>query len=121
MRTRPSVLDLKTGPPVAPWMLAIMKARIRSVGSSVINFLRSGRILQKAVNLWSSLLFLDSSRPPAAHAFYVVAHQDDWQLFMSESVSSDMRNEQTEKLIFVYVTAGDAGQAERQVQGRVPY
>lgn len=47
------------------------------------------------------------SSPPAV-SFFVVAHQDDWQLFMNPAAYHAM-NEPQEKAVFVHVTAGDAG------------
>ncbi|HVO70830.1 MAG TPA: hypothetical protein VMT24_12340 [Aggregatilineaceae bacterium] len=41
-------------------------------------------------------------------SFYIVAHQDDWQLFMTPSAYWDLNNPTT-KVVFVYTTAGDAG------------
>jgi len=40
--------------------------------------------------------------------FYVGAHQDDWQLFMSPQAYTDLIAEDT-TVIFIYITAGDAG------------
>jgi LmbE family N-acetylglucosaminyl deacetylase len=40
--------------------------------------------------------------------FYVGAHQDDWQLFMSPQAYTDLVAEDT-TVIFIYTTAGDAG------------
>ncbi|WP_261664913.1 PIG-L family deacetylase [Deinococcus sp. Marseille-Q6407] len=41
-------------------------------------------------------------------SFYVVAHQDDWQLFMSPEAYADSQQENT-KMVMIYLTAGDAG------------
>lgn len=41
-------------------------------------------------------------------AVYVVAHQDDWQLFMDPQISQDILDSQCRTLI-IHVTAGDAG------------
>ena len=41
-------------------------------------------------------------------AFYVVAHQDDWQLFMGASAYKYVSNKNA-KAVFIYTTAGDAG------------
>jgi hypothetical protein len=40
-------------------------------------------------------------------AFYVVAHQDDWQLFRGQQAWIDI--ETGAQIVFVYLTAGDAG------------
>ncbi|MDO4264529.1 MAG: PIG-L family deacetylase [Deinococcus sp.] len=41
-------------------------------------------------------------------SFYVVAHQDDWQLFMNPGAYAESQEENT-KMVFIYTTAGDAG------------
>jgi hypothetical protein len=41
-------------------------------------------------------------------AFYICAHQDDWQLFRGEQAYKDIVSPNT-KIIFIYTTAGDAG------------
>jgi hypothetical protein len=41
-------------------------------------------------------------------AFYFGAHPDDWQLFMNPNAYRDVQ-EPSNKVVFVYVTAGDAG------------
>ena len=41
-------------------------------------------------------------------SFYVVAHQDDWQLFMGVNAYNDILN-QNAKTVFIYITAGDEG------------
>jgi len=41
-------------------------------------------------------------------AFYFGAHPDDWQLFMNPNAWSDVQKP-SNKVVFVYVTAGDAG------------
>jgi len=40
--------------------------------------------------------------------FYIGAHQDDWQLFMSPQAITDL-NDEAATNIFIYITAGDAG------------
>ena len=49
-------------------------------------------------------------------AFYIGAHQDDWQLFMSPQAYDDLVSPAT-KVIFIYTTFGDAGDL-RWGQGR---
>ena len=44
--------------------------------------------------------------------FYIVAHADDWQLFMFPQVYVDILDEKT-KTVFIITTAGDAGLDER--------
>ena len=46
--------------------------------------------------------------PTPALSVFVVAHPDDWQLFMNPDAFHAM-NERHEKAVFVHVTAGDAG------------
>src|SRR5690349_21191295 len=41
-------------------------------------------------------------------AFYFGAHPDDWQLFMNPNAYYDVQRP-SNKVVFVYVTAGDAG------------
>ena len=48
------------------------------------------------------------AKQPRATAFYAVAHQDDWQLFMNPSAWDDARSPNT-RVVFMYLTAGDAG------------
>lgn len=48
------------------------------------------------------------SSPTPAVSIFVVAHPDDWQLFMNPSAFRAM-DEAHEKAVFVHVTAGDAG------------
>jgi hypothetical protein len=56
--------------------------------------------------------------PTPALSVFVVAHPDDWQLFMNPAAFHAM-NERHEKAVFVHVTAGDAGQGVGGV--RTPY
>jgi LmbE family N-acetylglucosaminyl deacetylase len=48
--------------------------------------------------------------PTPALSVFVVAHPDDWQLFMNPAAFHAM-NEPHEKAVFVHVSAGDAGKA----------
>lgn len=41
-------------------------------------------------------------------SFFVVAHQDDWQLFMGDVAYSEMQDPNN-KVVIIYTTAGDAG------------
>ena len=49
-----------------------------------------------------------SPAPSPAVSVFVVAHPDDWQLFMNPAAFHAM-NEAHEKAVFVHVSAGDAG------------
>src|SRR4051812_36717493 len=44
-------------------------------------------------------------------SFYVVAHADDWQLFMHPNVYNDLRAAGS-KVVYIITTAGDAGGSE---------
>lgn len=52
-----------------------------------------------------------------AVVFYVGAHQDDWQLFMSPQALTDLAAANT-RVVFIYTTAGDAGEDNGWWQGR---
>jgi hypothetical protein len=41
-------------------------------------------------------------------AFYVIAHQDDWELFRGQQAYEDITTYDT-RIVFIYTTAGDAG------------
>ncbi|KAF0686641.1 Aste57867_21565 [Aphanomyces stellatus] len=49
--------------------------------------------------------------------FYIVAHQDDWQLFMSGSLFASL-GDATTKVVVVYTTAGDDDQTDGWWQAR---
>jgi hypothetical protein len=51
-------------------------------------------------------------------SFYTAAHQDDWQLFMSSKTMFDRDNQH--KLVFITLTAGDAGLGMGG-KGTIPY
>jgi hypothetical protein len=53
-------------------------------------------------------------------AFYFAAHEDDWQLFMNPNAYHDVQKEST-KVVFVYVTAGDAGDGAGTAESAHPY
>lgn len=44
-------------------------------------------------------------------SFYIVAHADDWQLFMNPNAYLDLINEET-KVVIIITTAGDAGKGQ---------
>src|SRR5882672_1594170 len=48
-----------------------------------------------------------TSNSPAHHDVIVVAHQDDWQLFMGDVVAKKIRA--GDSVTFIYLTAGDDG------------
>jgi hypothetical protein len=49
--------------------------------------------------------------PPFTIAIYIMAHADDWQLFMNPNAFSDI-NTEGKKVVFIVTTAGDAGKNE---------
>src|SRR6187397_3221411 len=49
-----------------------------------------------------------SSQHTNSVSFYFGAHPDDWQLFMNPNAYHDVQKP-SNKVVFVYVTAGDAG------------
>ncbi len=48
-------------------------------------------------------------RPLTALSFYIGGHQDDWQLFRGNAAYQDLKNANA-RAVFVYATAGDAGE-----------
>lgn len=50
----------------------------------------------------------DLVRAQGTVAFYFGAHEDDWQLFMNPNAYHDVQRDSS-KVVFVYLTAGDAG------------
>jgi hypothetical protein len=71
-----------------------------------------------------SVCYILGSGSPAlayvATSFYVVAHQDDWQLFMTPSAYDDVRTPNT-KVVFIYTTAGDGGNGTGALNRTIPY
>jgi hypothetical protein len=53
-------------------------------------------------------------------AFYIVAHQDDWQLFMGKNAWDDI-NDPYKKVVIVTITAGDACTKTGTCKGGIPY
>jgi hypothetical protein len=58
-----------------------------------------------------------TSEPFTKTAFYVVAHADDWQLFMQPNAYRDLVDSSC-KVIIIITTAGDAGFVEKFWQAR---
>jgi hypothetical protein len=58
--------------------------------------------------------------PPKRVAFYFVAHEDDWQLFMNPSAFYDVLDAAT-KTVFIHLTAGDAGLGTNTGGRKHPY
>lgn len=46
---------------------------------------------------------------PQNVCFYVVAHQDDWQIFRGDQAYADYNYTSDVKIVFIYTTSGDAG------------
>jgi hypothetical protein len=46
-----------------------------------------------------------------ALSFYVAGHQDDWQLFRGNAAFQDLKSPNA-RVVFIYATAGDAGQTD---------
>ncbi len=55
--------------------------------------------------------------PSAEISFYIVAHADDWQLFMQPNAYNDLVAANS-KVIFIITTAGDAGAGEKYWRAR---
>ena len=51
----------------------------------------------------------DDVPPPAPLSFYVGGHPDDWQLFRGNAAAADLLAPD-HRVVFIYATAGDAGQ-----------
>ena len=49
--------------------------------------------------------------------YYIVAHQDDWQLFYGQQAFADLI-EPNSRVVFIYTTAGDAGGSEEWWRAR---
>jgi LmbE family N-acetylglucosaminyl deacetylase len=57
------------------------------------------------------------SNPPTKISFYIVAHADDWQLFMQPNAHHDLVADAS-KVVFIVTTAGDAGAEKGYWQAR---
>src|SRR5262249_59027470 len=72
--------------------------------------------------LWAALdveAFADD--PPSRKvSFYVVAHEDDWQLFMNPSAFKDITGGAA-TTVFIHVTAGDDGMGTGTGGRKQPY
>jgi hypothetical protein len=65
--------------------------------------------MQRLATLLALLLPCSAVAESNTVAVYVVAHEDDWQLFFNPSPYDDVTRP-LQKVVFVHVTAGDAGQ-----------
>jgi hypothetical protein len=69
------------------------------------------------------LALLTAAKAPAQFAstsFYLVAHQDDWQYFMGKDAWQDLVNPER-KVVFIYLTAGDACNGTGTCSSGIPY
>lgn len=64
--------------------------------------------LMRAVIVAIFTLTVTSAFGASSTSFYVVAHEDDWQLFMGLNAALDVPTPDS-KTVFVHTTAGDAG------------
>jgi len=76
--------------------------RIRSV--SVVAWLELATI--SSLGSQNQVRYI-SNTTPAQHDVFIVAHQDDWQLFMGDVVAKQIRA--GDSVTFIYLTAGDDG------------
>src|SRR5436305_5546939 len=53
----------------------------------------------------------DCAMAYAALAFYITAHEDDWELFRGELAYADSHSS-ADKIVFIHTTAGDGGLAD---------
>ena len=74
----------------------------------------SSPILSSSGLLSSSSILPTSSAGPfgplGKMAFYITAHEDDWQIFMGDHAHKDIL--EADEVIFIYITAGEAGKDE---------
>ena len=88
------------------------KAKIFIVGLITVTFFGSFFILNGAhsspILNFNEPIYPSNLSKNQQVSFYVVAHQDDWQLFMGVNAYNDILN-QNAKTVFIYVTAGDEG------------
>src|SRR4029077_7914649 len=80
--------------------MTLMLARLLTLGAGLLQL----GILSPGES-FRSVRYTSNSTAP--HDVFVVAHQDDWQLFMGESVAKRIRAGHSAP--FVYLTAGDDG------------
>ncbi len=85
-----------------------------------MSIFRSIAITCIAVGILSPFARADDVRPPDKVSFYFAAHEDDWQLFMGPSAFQDVVNGKA-KVVFIHVTAGDAGLGTGQGGRKYPY
>ncbi len=74
----------------------------------------------KYLLLLFAVLFHQVALARGTVAFYFGAHEDDWQLFMNPNAYRDVQADST-RVVFVYLTAGDAGAGVGNVGRSRPY
>ena len=82
-----------------------------------------GKLCASSVRLLVLICGLSANSAASAYdmaSFYFAAHEDDWQLFMTPNAARDVQASAT-KVIFVYMTAGDAGAGKERVARDHPY
>jgi LmbE family N-acetylglucosaminyl deacetylase len=104
-------------------------AQIASVAANVVTF--TSGLLNPSTKYWFRVRAFNSAQnsvftnlasattlaPPTSRTdIYVHAHQDDWQLFMGDRVYNSVQV--ATKVVFVYASAGDAGQGTTYWQTR---
>jgi hypothetical protein len=77
-------------------------------------------VILKMTVLVSLLTSIKIARAQDTVAFYFAAHEDDWQLFMNPNAYYDVHRAST-KVVFVYLTAGDAGLGLGKGKASQPY
>src|SRR5262249_37628974 len=65
--------------------------------------------MRRLATLLALLVPCAAAAQPRAVSVYVVAHEDDWQLFFNPRAYDDVMRPM-EKVVFIHVTAGDNGQ-----------
>ena len=77
-------------------------------------------MIKKHVVITLLLFTLNSARAQDTVSFYFSAHEDDWQLFMNPNAYQDAHRTSA-KVVFVYLTAGDAGAGLGNADRSQPY
>jgi LmbE family N-acetylglucosaminyl deacetylase len=87
-----------------------VRARVLSILASTIPLLTACNDLLPTEDDPSVRPLAFTAPTPAVEA-YVVAHQDDWQLFIGNHTVASMQAAATQKVVIIFTTAGDAGSA----------
>jgi hypothetical protein len=107
--------------------LDVHAAVFRSGAEDLVTPCRRRLIMARALKSFGAVVslycILGSGSPALAYvatSFYVVGHQDDWQLFMTSSAYDDVRTPNT-KVVCIYTTAGDGGNGTGTLNRTIPY